>query len=258
MPEVRFEKNDGVATLTIDRADRRNAITQAVVNQLRAGLMRASHDNDIRLVVLTGAGETVFCAGGDLGRETADAGTISRYNANHELMEFLNDLRLLNKPSIARVNGHALGAGLAILLACDLAVAVEDARLGCPELKVGVFPMLTAALLSRSTGPKKAFELMLTGQQITAVEAERMGLLNHAVARADLDIKLQELLSRVGDFSPVAVRLGREAFVRQTDMSLPDAYSYLLSQLTLNLQTEDAKEGVQAFLQKRKPEWKGR
>ncbi len=258
MDEVLYEKRGLIAWITINRPQRRNSITSAVVNVLRANLSRANHDHDVRAIVLTGAGDTVFCAGGDLGRDQNDAGVISRYDANRDIVDLLIDINQLQKPILARVNGHALGIGLAILLACDLALACPDVRLGCPELKVGLFPMLILALLQRHVGPKKAQELVLTAQQVTAAQAEKLGMLNAVVAREELDAKVDDLLGKIADFSPAAIRLGREAFQAIDRMSYAESMQYLLAQHALNMQTEDAREGVLSFLQKRKPEWKGR
>ncbi|RJO64108.1 MAG: crotonase [Myxococcales bacterium] len=257
MDEVLYQKTNATATITINRPSRRNTLTSSVVNALRAHLARTNSDPEVRVVILTGAGDTVFCAGGDLGRDASDSGAIARYDANREMADLLRDIRALAKPLIARVNGHALGSGFALVLACDLAVAVQDVRLGCPDMKVGIFPMLTLAHLNRHLGPKKALELLLTAKQITAAEAVRLGLVNDAVAREDLDLKITELATPILEFSPVAVRLGREAVAVSADMGFDDGLNYLLAQLTLNLQTDDAKEGAQAFLQKRKATWTG-
>lgn len=258
MDEVLYEKRGEVAWLTINREERRNTLTLGVANGLRAYLARASHDGEIRAVVITGAGDTVFCAGGDLGRETPDMGALARHDANKALAELFVDLNQSPKPTLARVNGHALGAGFAIALACDLAVTVDDVRMGTPELKVGVFPMLILGLLVRHLGPKRAMEMMLTTQQITGAEAEFLGLVNAAVLRDDLDEKVADVLGRITCHSPVAIRLGRQALVAAQDLPFKAGLDFLLAQLSLNLQTEDAREGAQAFIQKRQPVWKGR
>ena len=258
MDEVLYGKDQGVATITINRPQRRNALTADVVNRLRATMARANLDPEIRSIVVTGEGDAVFCAGGDLAREAADPAAMAKYEANKELADFFREIRGLKKPIIARVNGHALGVGFAIVLACDLAIAVEDARMGSPELKVGLFPMLTLTHLSQHVGPKKAFELLVSTRHITAPEAENMGLINASVPRADLDARVADLTSQISEHSPVALRLGRNAFHTARDLAFNETVEYLLSQLTLNIQTEDAKEGTAAFLQKRPPVWKGR
>ncbi len=258
MGEVLYEKRGKIATVTINRAERRNALTTQVINMLRASLARANSDSDVHVIVLTGAGHSVFCAGGDLGRDSADTGVLARYTANRELVDLFLDIRHLRKPILARVNGHALGLGFAILLACDLTVCVKDARMGCPEMKVGVFPMLTLAHLRRHVGPKKAMEILMTTHQITATEALHMGMLNAVAPPDELDRKVEELVGNIATFSPAAVRLGRDAFHATEDLGFEETCQYLLAQLTLNLQTEDAKEGAQAFLQKRKALWTGR
>ena len=258
MSEVLYEKHEHVVRVTINRPERRNTITAAVVNMLRANLARANHDQDVHIVVLSGSGDDVFCAGGDLGRSVEIDGVMAQYSANKDLVELFGDIRALRKPIIARVNGHALGIGFALLLCCDLSVAVENVRMGAPDLKVGVFPMLTLLELSRHAGPKKALEFLLTAQQITAVDAEQLGLINYAVERDNLDLKVEEMISQIASFSPAAIRMGREASYAIEEMGFNEARNYLLSQLTLNLQLDDAKEGASAFLQKRAPVWKGR
>jgi len=258
MDEVLYGKDSGIATITINRPARRNSLTQQVVNMIRSSLARANHDPEINVIVFTGEGSTVFCAGGDLGRESAESGNIARHDANKQLAELFSDIKDLGKPLIGRVNGHALGAGFAILLACDLVVASDDVRLGCPELKVGLFPMLTMVHLTRHLGPKSALEMMLTAQQINAVEAERMGLINYAVPRDELDSKTTELVEKIKDFSPIAIRLGRETFTSAEELNFSQALDLALSNLSLNLGTEDAKEGTRAFLKKRKPVWLGK
>lgn len=258
MDEVLYGKDNGLATITINRPARRNSLTEQVVNMIRSSLARANHDPEIRAIVFTGEGNTVFCAGGDLGREAAESGHIARYDANKQLAELFTDIKNLSKPLIAKVNGHALGAGFAILLACDMVVAANDVRLGCPELKVGLFPMFTMVHLTRHLGPKQALEMMITAQQINAVEAERMGLINYAVSREELDSKTSELVEKIKDFSPIAIRLGRETFNATNEMDFSQALELALSNLSLNLSTEDAKEGTKAFLKKRKPVWSGK
>lgn len=258
MDEVLYGKKGNVASIIINRPNRRNSITSQVVNSLRAYLARSNHDPEIRIITITGAGDVVFCAGGDLGHDAADSGAIARFEANRQIVELFDDMRDSSKPIIGRVNGHALGIGFAILLSCDLVVAVDKIRMGCPEPLVGQFPMLTVSQLSRHLGPKRAMDFLLTGQQVNSTEAERIGLINYSVERDELDLKLEELIARISEFSPIATRLGRKAFYDAEEMTYTQANQYLLSQLTLNLQTEDAKEGIQAFLQKRKPEWKGR
>jgi enoyl-CoA hydratase/carnithine racemase len=258
MDEVLYEKRNESVWLTINRETRRNTLTLPVVNTLRAHIARANHDNDIQAIVITGSGDMVFCAGGDLSREAADQGVMPRFEANKSLAELFTDMSQSAKPILARVNGHALGAGFAIMLACDLAVVVDDIRMGAPELKVGIFPMLTLGLLVRHLGSKRAMELVITTQQLTGSEAEYLGLANAAVPRDELDEKVDDLLSRITGHSPVAIRLGRQALVAAQDLPFAAGMDYLLAQLSLNMQTEDASEGAQAFLQKRAPKWKGR
>jgi len=159
---------------------------------------------------------------------------------------------------VARVNGHALGGGLGLVLACDLAVAVDAAELGTPEIDVGLFPMMVLAWLQRHVGRKRALELLLTGDRLKADEALRWGLLNRVVPRGELDATTRALAARVAGKSRAVLALGKSSFRTAEDLALPQAMEFLAGQLTLNLGTEDAAEGISAFLERRPPLWKDR
>lgn len=254
---VAFAVSGGVATLTIDRPDRRNAINPAVVRALRAGLERAEADDSVRVVVVTGSGDRSFCAGGDLGGMTADS-KAGQHRERAEVGELFGKMRSSRLPIVARVNGHALAGGFGLMLACDLVVAAEDVQMGMPEIDVGLWPFMVTAIVQRDLPRKLALELMLTGRRIGAGEGVRWGFVNVAVERDDLDSAVAGLAETIASKSPLIAALGKASFYRAEDMSFEQQVDYLAGMLTLCLESEDAVEGVTAFLQKRAPEWKGR
>jgi enoyl-CoA hydratase/carnithine racemase len=255
--EVQYAVQGGQARLTIDRPRARNALSAAVVQGLMGALDRAEADPEVRVVVLTGAGEKVFCAGGDLGA-MGEGGFLSMHEGRRVYGLLLRRLQDVRKPTVARVNGHALAGGLGLVLACDLAVAVESAELGTPEIDVGLFPMQVIALLQRHLGRKRALELVLTGERLPAREALALGLLNRVVPVAELDGAVDALAGKVAGKSQAVLALGRRAFFAAEDLPLPAALELLASHLSLNVMAEDAAEGVSAFLEKRPPKWNDR
>jgi enoyl-CoA hydratase/carnithine racemase len=256
---VLYEFDAGVARVTINRPDARNALSQEVMQGLLDAFDRAAADPAVRVVVLTGAGEKAFCAGGDLGGSGfKDKGFAERHHDRRTFADLFRRMNRLGKPIVARVRGHCLAGGFGLALGCDLIVASDDSSFGTPEVKRGLFPMMIMATIFRNVGRKKGMELLLTGDRISAAEAERLGLINYAVPAEQLDAKVAELAAKVAAMSPAVVRLGRDAFYAMSDMGFDAALEYLQTMLTVNLATEDAIEGVTAFLQKRDPAWKGR
>lgn len=254
---VTFAVAGGVATLTIDRPERRNAINPEVVRELRAALARAEADDSVRVAVLTGSGDKAFCAGGDLGGMTSGS-KVGQHRERAEVGELFGALRSSRLPVVARVNGHALAGGFGLMLACDLVVAVDDAAMGMPEIDVGLWPFMVTAIVQRDVPRKLALELMLTGRRIPASEGARWGFVNRVVPRAGLDAAVGELTESIVSKSPLIAALGKASFYRAEDMPFEARIDYLAGMLTLCLESEDAVEGVTAFLQKRAPEWKGR
>ena len=256
---VRSELRGPAAWVVIDREERRNALNPEVTSGLLDALAAAGSDDQARVVVLTGAGGKAFCAGGDLGGGfTADASAAEQQSLRGQLGDVFLAMQALPKPVIARVNGHALGGGYGLMLAADIVVAVDDAQIGTPEIDVGLWPHIITAVIQRNVPRKVAVEMMLTGRRIDGAEAARWGIVNRAVARSELDRAVDEYVETLAAKSPAILALGKQSFYRAQDMAFPDALAYLNSMLTLNLQAEDVAEGVGAFLQKRKPEWKGR
>ena len=229
-----------------------------MITELTEGLARAEADAAVRVVVLTGAGEKVFSAGGDLGGMSAEGGFLGGHDGRRGYGLLLKRLQDCRKPTIARLNGHALAGGLGLVLACDLAVAAEHAELGTPEIDVGLFPMMVMALLQRHVGRKRALQLVMTGARLPSRDALAWGLVNQVVPAAELDQAVGALAEKVAGKSQAVLALGRRAFYAAEDMALPGALEFLASQLSLNACAEDAAEGVTAFLEKRKPRWNDR
>jgi len=258
-PAVLYERTAHVARITINRPENRNALSGEVMAGLRDALLRAQSDTEARVVVLTGAGDRAFCAGGDLGGSGFQAkGFVERHHDRRDFADLFRILNGLGKPVIARVRGYCLAGGFGLALGCDLVVASEESSFGTPEVKRGLMPMMIMATIFRNVGRKKGMELLLTGDRISAREAERFGLINHAVPVEELDAKVDELACKIAAMSPAVVRLGRDAFFTMADMAFDPALSYLQGMLTINVGTEDAIEGVRAFLEKREPQWKGK
>jgi enoyl-CoA hydratase/carnithine racemase len=252
-----YRRNGAVATITINRPERRNALNPETITELRGAFKDAKVDAQVRVIVLTGAGKT-FCAGADLQSFRSEMSELDRYFQRRSLGELLIDMTQLGKPSIARVNGHALAGGLGLAVACDLGIASLDAQLGIPEVNVGLWPMLIMASVFRNVPRKAAMELILTGRRISAEEAARLGVVNRAVPPDQLDAEVDALAQELARKSPLGMRLGLEAFYRMQDMSYPAALAYLENQLALLGLSEDLKEGVSAFFEKREPHFTGR
>lgn len=253
--ELIVAREDHVMTLTINRPGRRNALSGAVVTGLKEALGEADADPDIRVVCLTGAGDRVFCAGADLAEALAGAGM---EEATRDFGEVLVLMDRLATPLVARVNGTCLGGGLGLMLACDLAVAADDATFGTPETRIGIFPMVIAPMIFRHAGHRRTWEMILTGRRVTAAEAVSWGLINRAVPRAELDHATAELLKAVCSGSPSGIAIGRRAVARTAHLTLDKAAPILAGELMRVLETADAAEGIAAFLQKRQPDWQGK
>lgn len=237
----------------------RNALTGELMQALREALLRADADAQVRAVCLTGAGDKAFCAGMDLASAGAalQAGPLAAHDARRAYAALLGDFSRLGKPVVAAVNGAALGGGMGLLAACDLAIAADDATFGTPEVDVGLFPYMALAPLSRCVGRRAALELFFTARRIDAVEARAIGLINRAVGRAELSGAAQELLDLLAAKSPSALRLGRRAFYATQDLPYEAQIEALCAQLSINALSGDTAEGVAAFLEKRKPDFKG-
>lgn len=258
---LRYEVSDaGIATIALDQPDTRNALSNELLDELIAALERAREDPGVRCVVLTSTHERVFSAGANLAGFAAEVPLVHKHFDTERFPRLFRLLGELGKPSICAANGHVLAGALGVALACDLIIAREGARFGTPEINVGVFPFMIMALIYRNVPRKKTNELLLLGEQISAHEAERIGIVNRVVAgeRGDFDQAVTELAEKLARKSPVMMKLGKDAMFRQQDMAFADALDFLRAQLSLAFTTEDIQEGVKAFFEKREPEWRGR
>jgi enoyl-CoA hydratase/carnithine racemase len=255
--DLLYEVQDQTAFLTINREDRRNAITQEMIFLLHSFLDRADQDEAVRAVCLTAKGDRAFCSGADLGLTEAGEGE-DRLAGAKNYASLMKKMSRFGKPSVARVNGACLAGGLGLMLSCDIAIARQDVSFWTPEVNVGIFPMMVGALLIRQVGWKKMMDMVLTGRKVPASEAERIGLISRAVAPERLDEEVQEVLKGLTSKSPIGLRIGKEAFRTMADKPFDDAVDYLCEALGRAVSTEDALEGMMAFIEKREPNFKGR
>jgi len=249
---ILVEPSGPVTRITLNRPEKRNPIGPATCGELVQALAEIKARAELRVVVLTGAG-TVFSAGGDLSAmHPVSAGPTA------SLVDLLLAMHDLGKPIIAMVNGPALAGGLGLMVACDLVVAADTATFGTTEIAVGLWPMMITAEITRSVGRKKTLEMMLTGRKLDAAEALAAGLVTRVVPAAELEAATYQLAAELADKSPAAVALGLHAFYRCQDMELEPQLRYLQSELGSVLALDDAREGIAAFLGKRKPVWTGK
>lgn len=255
---VLYEAAGPIGRVTINRPDKRNALNVTVMRELREAMTLAGADPAVRVVVLTGAGDKAFSAGGDLGGFTAEQSRFEQHNLRGSLADLFEDMTRLGKPVVARVNGHALAGGFGLMCGCDLVVASEAAEFGMPEINMGLWPFIITAVVSPRLPRTKALELMMTGERISAAEALEWGIVNRVVPASDLDKAVDDLASTLASKSPAIMKLGKDSFYRAQDMGFREALDYLHGQLAICLETEDTIEGVTAFFAKREPQWKGR
>jgi enoyl-CoA hydratase/carnithine racemase len=256
--QLLYEVSDGVATVTLNRPEQRNALSGQLLTELVDAVKRVREDDDVRAMVLTGAGDKVFCAGADLGGFAADAPLVAKHFATDLFLEFFRLMPRLGKPTLCAANGHVLAGGMGLALSCDLVIAREGATFGTPEINIGAFPYMIMSIIYRNVPRKKVNEMILLGERLSAEEAVEYGLANKVVPADEFQGAVDEWASKLASKSPILMRLGHDAMYRQQDMALDDALEYLRSQLSLTFSTEDILEGVQAFFEKREPNWKGR
>jgi enoyl-CoA hydratase/carnithine racemase len=253
---ILFEMDGTIARLTMNRPEKRNALSLAHMQELIHCLKATGEGNEAQVVVLGGNGPA-FCAGHDLSEMVGRDPEFYRhlFDVCCELME---TVQAIPQPVIARVHGVATAAGCQLAATCDLVVASEEARFATPGVKIGLFCSTPMVALSRSVGQKKAMEMLLTGDFISAEEALSKGLVNKVVAADELDSETQRLAEKIAEASPLVVGVGKQAFYRQIEMPVEQAYAYTKEIMSFNASFADAQEGICAFLEKRKPEWKGR
>jgi methylglutaconyl-CoA hydratase len=254
---VILEKRGQAFWITINRPEKRNALNAEVIAGLAEGYRKAHGDKDVRVIVLTGAGEKAFCAGADLQNSgAAFAMDLSKPNADYA--DLLRLSQAATKPAIARVGGVCMAGGMGLLCMTDMAVAADHVIFGLPEVKVGVFPMQVMSLLQSIVPRRLVNEWALTGEPFDARAAQAAGLLNYVVPSAELDAKVDWLIGRLVDKSPTAIRRGKYAMRAIASMSFDESIAYTESQIAVLAMTEDAKEGLKAFAEKRKPVWPGK
>jgi enoyl-CoA hydratase/carnithine racemase len=256
--EVLYERRDRIAWITINRPERRNAMSYAVMQGLRDSFATAREDASARAVVLTGAGDRAFCAGADLTGIADNAGAAAAHEGRGLLADLFRDMWSLGKPIVARVRGYALAGGFGLACACDLVVAAEDAVFGTPEINVGLWPYMITVPLLRSMSSKVALDLMMTGRRVDAHEGQRLGFVQRVVPVDALDATVDALTADLAAKSPLIMKWGRDSFYRVLEMDANEALAYLQGMLTVTTLTDDAAEGTAAFAEKRTPEWKGR
>jgi enoyl-CoA hydratase/carnithine racemase len=252
---VEYQTGEGRATITIDEPEHRNPMSVPTMTGLLAATRQAMADPAVRVLVYTGAGDQAFSAGGDLSGSFVDD-PVGLHRARGTLADLFRTMFRGGKPTVARVNGHALAGGFGLAVACDITICVEDAKLGTTEVRVGLWPMMISAVLLRSLPRKAALELMLTGRLIDPHEALRLGAVSRVVPRDGLDAAVTEVVEALKANSPATAMIGKDAFAGIGDLGLDAALDRLQTGLTATAMTEDAGEGIAAFLEKRQPRWK--
>ena len=255
--DLLYEVKDQIATITINRKKYRNSISTQAVDLFMAYLEQAENDDTVRVVCVTGAGEKAFCSGADLGGAmSAEGGGKNQVFSNYA--NLLKRLAGFSKPTVARVNGYCLAGGTGFMLACDIVIARNDAKFGTPEVNVGLFPMMIGALIFRNVLKKKAMEMVLLGEKLSAAQAQEMGLITRAVPADKLDETVGKILATLAAKSPIGMKIGKDAFYAMQDMGFEDALDYLCQKLGEVASTQDAVEGITAFIEKRTPVFKGK
>ena len=253
---VTYEVSDRRATITIDDPGRRNPMSIETMHGLLEGTRTAMADPDVGVVVYTGAGDRAFSAGGDLGGSFVDD-AIGLHERRGDIAKLFGEMMKGGKPTVARVNGHAIAGGFGLAVACDITICVDEAKLGTSEVKVGLWPMMISAVLVRAMPRKAVLDLMLTGRLISADEALRLGAVSRVVSREDLDRSVDEVVDALLSLSPATLMMGKDAFFGMGDLGLETAFARLQGGLTEIALTDDAREGVAAFVEKRDPDWSG-
>jgi enoyl-CoA hydratase len=255
---IRYEVEDGIATITLDSPENRNALSNELLAELIDAFESARDEEAVRCVVLTSSHERVFSAGANLDQFSADVPVVHKHFGTERFPGLFKLIGQLGKPTLCAANGHVLAGSLGIALACDLIVAKDTATFGTPEINVGLFPFMIMALIYRNVPRKKANEMMLLGERLSAEEAREAGIVNKVVTAGEFEASVHEWARKLASKSPVLTKLGKDAVYRQMDMPFDDALDFLRSQLSIAFTTEDVQEGVRAFFEKREPEWKGR
>jgi len=249
-----YRVEEGVGYITINREQQRNAITPEALALFHQYLTEAENDVNVHALLVTGAGDKAFCTGAQLsaGVNTGGLDIFASY------ADLLNRIVSFPKPTVARVKGFCLAGGMGFMLACDIVIASDDSKFGTPEVNVGLWPMMIGALIFRNVLQKKAMEMILLGERMTAQDALAMGLITRVVPAVELDEEVKKVLEILTLKSPIGMRMGKQAFYAAANMPLKEALKYLAERIKDIAGTEDAKEGITAFIEKRPPKFTGK
>jgi enoyl-CoA hydratase len=259
MSDLTVSRDSGVLSLTIDREDKRNALSRDVLQGLLDGVRDASTDETVNVVVVRSAGEKVFCAGADLAVMSNDATGLEQHEGRGLLKDLVVAMRSCPRPIVARVQGLCLAGGIGLAAGCDVVLARENAQFGMPEVDRGLWPFMVSALLTRHLSPKHAMDYMLTGERFDAQTAYSIGLVSRVLPADGFDEAVTAYVDKLAAAPPVAVRLGKAAWVAAAETApLPAALEAMQAQLSLLTTTKDVAEGIAAFFEKRPPNWSGR
>ena len=253
-PHLLYHVENNIATFTINREDRRNAISIETIHLFLQYLDEAETDPEVRVILITGGGDKAFCAGADLG--SGASGEIQQ--GFQRYAQLLKRLSGYPKPVVARVNGACMAGGMGLMLACDIVIARNDAKFGTPEVNVGLWPMMIGALIYRNALRKQAMEMVLLGESLNADQAREMGLITRAVPADHLDDEVSRVLQSLAKKSPIGMKIGKEAFYAMADMPFEAALDFLSGKIAEVASTDDAREGITAFIEKRNPVFKGK
>jgi len=255
MPDLLYEVKENIGYITINRETNRNSISSEAITLFLEALETAEKDENVRVICVSGAGERVFCSGADLG------GSIGNADGNPAFKNYaklITRLASFPKPTLAKINGHCMAGGTGFMLACDIVIAKDDAKFGTPEVNVGLFPMMIGALIFRNVLRKKAMEMILLGEKLTANQALDMGMITRAVPKEQFELEVDKVLKTIASKSPIGLRIGKEAFQGIETMDLEESVNFLSEKLIEVTGTQDAVEGITAFLEKRTPEFTGK
>jgi len=251
----KVEKN--IACFTINREKQRNALSPEVISLFLDCLDKAEKDEKVWAIIVTGSGDKAFCSGAELGK-TIGGNSKDKGEKHGGISVLLKRLAGFPKPTVARVNGYCLAGGLGLMLACDIVIARDDARFGTPEVNVGLFPLMIGSLIFRNAPKKKAMEMIYSGRMLTASEADSMGMITKVVSADHFDDEVEKVLEMLSSKSAIGLKIGKKAFYKMADMPFEEAVDFLSEQLAEVASTQDAKEGITAFKEKRKPNFQGK
>ncbi|MFH2064589.1 MAG: enoyl-CoA hydratase-related protein [Pseudomonadota bacterium] len=255
--DLLYKLDKNIAYVTINREKHRNSISGEAVRLFLEVLDQAEGDPEVRAICITGAGDKAFCSGADLGNVMA-GGQEQHADPLRNYARLLKRLTSFPKPTVAKINGYCLAGGTGFMLACDIVIARDDAKFGTPEVNVGLFPMMIGALIFRNVARKKAMEMILLGEKLSAEQAMNMGLVTRVVPFEKLDAEVENVLKSLSAKSPIGMKIGKEAFSAMDMMPVEEALDYLCDKLREVAATEDAAEGITAFIEKRQPVFKGK